>query len=400
MVLHTGLYYPYVHFRDESWAKAAALYWRKLARVVPAGFPVRDRPAVQELNEDSRFLISTDPRPAAEAVAPAFIAAVQDNAEVLRARYAVEERPFGRPWQSPPSLALSAERLTGLYPPEVDHELVAALEEAGLARWEARVSRARERVPRVGAEETSWVVVDPALAWVYKCALTQELARRTAFVPVTDQLDAYAVTGDWTPGHIADTLLGRTAPSIGRESARAAVAMMSVRCVLPADLRNVPAEKIVRLRKDYAGEFAAFTAAVEAATGEVVEATRQVTDRAAFESHLQDAFDVHVAQPLESLRKAINGLKMDTVYSALTIKPEATLPGAGLGLWLGGTTTAVGAGIAFTALAARQAAAQQRDNLVAASPAGYLLRVEKELKPATVLRRAGQVVARAAGVGL
>ncbi|MEV6689779.1 DUF6236 family protein [Streptomyces sp. NPDC051130] len=390
MALQTGLYYPYVHLRDESWAKAAALYWRRLARVVPTGFPVRDRPVVRELNEDSRFLIGTDPRPAAEAVAPAFISAVQENTEVLRARFAVQGRQFTQRWQSPPSLALAAEHLTGLYPPEVDQELAAALEEAGLARWESRI----------GPQQTSWVVVDPALAWVYKCALTQELARRTAYAPVTDQLDAYAVTGHWTPEHIADTLLGRSAPQINRESARATVAMMSVRCVLPADLRHVPAEKIVRLRTDYADEFAAFTAAVEAATAEVIEATQEVSDRAAFEVHLQGAFELHVAQPLESLRKAITGLKMDTIYSALTIKPEATLSGAGLGLWVGGTTTAVGAGIAFTALAARRAAARARDTLMAASPAGYLLRVEKELKPATVLQRAGQVVARAAGVGI
>ncbi|MEU2391902.1 DUF6236 family protein [Streptomyces sp. NPDC007369] len=389
MALQTGLYYPYVHLRDESWAKAAALYWRNMARVVPAGFPVRDREVVRELNQGSDFLVDKDPRLATEVVAPAFIAAVQDNAEVLRARFAVEGRQF-TDWRSSPSLASTARHLTGLYPPEVSHELVAALEETGLARWEHRVGR----------RQTSWVVVDPALAWTYKCALTQELARQTAFAPVTDQLSAYAATGHWTPARIANTLLGRAVPTIGRDSAQATVAMMAVRCVLPADLRHVPAEKIVRLRTEYADEFAAFTAAVEAATTEVVGATQEVTDRAAFELHLQGAFDLHVAQPLESLRKAINGLKMDTVYSTLTIKPEATLAGAGLGLWLGGTATAVGAGIAFTALAARQAAARERDTLVAASPAGYLLRVEKELNPATVLQRASRVVARASGVGI
>ncbi len=131
-----------------------------------------------------------------------------------------------------------------------------------------------------------------------------------------------------------------------------------------------------------------------------MEVAGEVTDRAAFELHLQAAFDLHVAQPLEALRKAIHGLKMETVSTAFTIKPEATVSGAGLGMLFGGTATAVGAGIAFTALATRQAAARERDSLVASSPAGYLLRVEKELKPATVLRRAGRVVARTAGVGV
>ncbi|MEV0192345.1 DUF6236 family protein [Kitasatospora purpeofusca] len=392
MALQTGLYYPYVHLRDETWAKAAALYWRNLARVVPAGFPLRDRAVVKELNEGSGFLVDRDPRPAVEAVAPAFIAAVRDNAEALRARFAVDDRRFTSRFQSAPTLAPTTRDLTGIYPEEVPDELEAALQEAGLSYRDWRQT--------VGGQQVSWVVVDPAFAWAYKCAITDELARRTAFTPVTDQLDAYTATGDWGPERIVDTLLGRAAPSVGRETAHARIAMMAVRCVLPADLRHVPADKIVRLRTQYGDEFAAFSAAVEAATADVVGATQQVTDRAAFALHLQGAFDHHLALPLDRLRKAITGLKLDTVYTTLTIKPEVSVPGVGLAWMLGGTATAVGTGIAFAALATRQNAARERDTLVASSPVGYLLRVEKELQPATVLKRAGRALARTAGVGI
>ncbi|OKK21759.1 hypothetical protein AMK16_00155 [Streptomyces sp. CB00455] len=386
MALQTGLYYPYVHLRDDSWAKAAALYWRHLARVVPAGFPVRDRAVIRELNQGSGFLVDTDPRPVAEAVAPMFVAAVRDNAEALRARFAVGRRQLA---QASPRLAPTTRSLTGLYPQEVPGELQDALEESGLATLDWRRTH-----------HGAWVAVDPALAWAYKCAITHELARRTAFTPVTDQVDAHSATGDWTSERIADVLLDRAASTVGHETAEPRVAMMAVRCVLPADLRHVPVEKIVRLRTQYADEFVAFAAAVDAAAADVVEIAQEVTDRAAFELHLQGAFDLHVAQPLESLRKAINGLKMETISTALTIKPEATVSGAGLGMLFGGTATAVGAGIAFAALATRQAAARERDTLVASSPAGYLLRVEAELKPTTVLRRAVRVVARTAGVGI
>jgi hypothetical protein len=34
-----GLYYPYFHIRDERWLKIAALYWPKIIRVVPDGYP-------------------------------------------------------------------------------------------------------------------------------------------------------------------------------------------------------------------------------------------------------------------------------------------------------------------------------------------------------------------------
>ncbi|MFE9481228.1 DUF6236 family protein [Streptomyces spororaveus] len=387
MALQTGLYYPYVHLRDESWAKAAALYWRNLARVVPAGFRVRDNAVVRDLNEGTGFLVNTDPRQAAEAVAPLFVAAVRDNAEALRDRFAVRGRVLAG---VAPRLAPTTRSLTGLYPQEVPGELLHALRESGLATldWRRRT------------HGSAWVAVDPALAWAYKCAITDELARRTAFTPVTDQVEAHSATGDWTSERIAEVLLDRLAPAVGHEAVEARVAMMAVRCVLPADLRNVPVEKIVRLRTQYADEFVAFAAAVDSAAADVVEVAREVTEHAAFELHLQAAFDLHVAQPLESLRKAINGLKMETISTAFTIKPEATVSGAGLGMLFGGTATAVGAGIAFTALATRQAAARERDALVATSPAGYLLRVEKELKPTTVLRRAVRLVGRTAGVGI
>ncbi|MFE4211087.1 DUF6236 family protein [Streptomyces goshikiensis] len=391
MALETGLYYPYVHLRDESWAKAAALYWRNLARVVPPGFPVRDRQVVRELNQGSGFLVDTDPRRAVEVVAPAFVAAVQDNAEALHARFALRSRAFRASLSAAPTPAPRGVALTGLYPEEVPAELEAALEEADLGCYRHREAR---------GQNGTWVAVDPGLAWVYKCAITEELARQTGFTPVTDQLDAYTAVGEWTAERISDALLGRVTPPVGRETAQATLAMMAVRCVLPADLPNVPAEKIVRLRTQYADEFAVFAAAVEAATTAVVGATQEVTDRVAFELHLQGVFDRHLAQPLESLNKAIKGLKMDTIYTTLTIKPEASVLGAGLGWLLGGTTAAVGTGIAFTALATRQAAARERDALMRSSPAGYLLRVEKELKPATLLKRAGRVVARAAGVGV
>jgi hypothetical protein len=384
-MLQTGLYYPFVHLRDDSWVKAAALYWRSLARAVPDGFPVRDRAVVRELNHDSTFIVDTDPRPAAEVIAPAFITAVQDNAQALRSRFAVRGRPLA---QVRPQLASHSQGLAGIYADEVPHDLHAALEEAGLATRDWR----RER----GA----WLAVDPALAWAYKCALTRELARTTAFAPVTDQLDAHTATGQWTADRIADTLLRPAEPPVGRETAQATLAMMAVRCVLPADLRSVPTAKIVRLRTEYADEFTAFTAAVAAATADVVAATEEVTDRRAFAHHLQGTFDQHIAHPLQALRKAIEGLKLETVTTTLAIKPEVTATGAGLGWLIGGTATAVGAGIAFAALATRQVAARERDTLVSSSPAGYLLRVEKELQPTTVLRRAGRLAARTAGVGI
>lgn len=40
-----ALYHPHFHFEDEGWLKAAALYWPKIARIVPAHCRPRDAPA-------------------------------------------------------------------------------------------------------------------------------------------------------------------------------------------------------------------------------------------------------------------------------------------------------------------------------------------------------------------
>jgi len=33
--LATALYYPFIHFKDDSWLTLSALYWDRMARIVP-----------------------------------------------------------------------------------------------------------------------------------------------------------------------------------------------------------------------------------------------------------------------------------------------------------------------------------------------------------------------------
>lgn len=40
MMKRVGLYYPYIHIRDEEWIKTAALYWPRLARIVSDDYPL------------------------------------------------------------------------------------------------------------------------------------------------------------------------------------------------------------------------------------------------------------------------------------------------------------------------------------------------------------------------
>ncbi|MFF4398613.1 hypothetical protein [Streptomyces sp. NPDC001480] len=103
-----GLYYPYIHFRGEQWLKLAALYWPRIARVVPDGYTVRDS------------------------------------------------------------------------------RTTAILTQAGLA-----LETTREIHVGTTARETGqWLAMDPSLAWAYKCALSEHLARVNELEPLTDGLAA------------------------------------------------------------------------------------------------------------------------------------------------------------------------------------------------------------------
>jgi hypothetical protein len=57
----TGLYFPYVHFHDDVWLKTTALYWPRIARVVPPEYPVHDNATVRALADGLDFLVPLDP---------------------------------------------------------------------------------------------------------------------------------------------------------------------------------------------------------------------------------------------------------------------------------------------------------------------------------------------------
>jgi hypothetical protein len=67
-----GLYYPYIHFRDESWLKMAALYWPRMARVVPPGYRTRDSELAKRLDGELGFVVNLNPATARASTATRF----------------------------------------------------------------------------------------------------------------------------------------------------------------------------------------------------------------------------------------------------------------------------------------------------------------------------------------
>ncbi|WP_419587060.1 DUF6236 family protein [Streptomyces sp. Qhu-G9] len=214
---------PFIHFRNERWLKTAALYWRELARVVPQGYRLADSRTCRVPCEELGFITPVDPAQTARQVAPLFLNVVARHGEALRAAgYAVSpawddwDRRARDPFKPEPPLALGhATRHThsGLparagvaasYEKEFTPELRAVLMESGLAADVRRRPGLRERQSLAYGR---WMAMDARLAWVYKCAFVEVLARQGRYTPTTDQQDANLASDGWDTDRIAQSLL-------------------------------------------------------------------------------------------------------------------------------------------------------------------------------------------------
>ncbi|WP_447035121.1 DUF6236 family protein [Streptomyces sp. DSM 118878] len=423
-----GLYHPYFHFRDEEWMKAAALYWPRMARVVPAGFTPGDSGIALALKDELDFLVDVDPAAAAGVVSPVFQQLLRDHSRRLEDLYGgqLANRGVVQPGSLPmmredaydlllhPCRRISGSdpgpELVALHENEVTSDLIrslVALElgEVGVTSTQASASRDTDR--RQGAADR-WVLVDPRIAWSYKCLLTDELARRTGFVPTTDQAAAHSGSGSWDAEQLAAVLLGDTPPSGGSQSSAtpdgqmvSAVGPLAVKCVLPGGLRSIPIEKIIQLRTRHAAEFDAFTDAVAATASELRDTLASIEDQTALQEYLRLAARQRFETPLAELQGAMKGLKIATGYSVIGYKIElGTATAASLGGLAVGSSLLTAGALAFGVASVRRANAESRDAHLRNSGAAFLLRLHYGLPPRSLVRRALRGAARATGTGI
>ncbi|WP_448333790.1 DUF6236 family protein [Streptomyces sp. DSM 41534] len=397
----------YIHCRDERWLKTAALYWPRLARVVPQDYPVADSDTVKELHDGLGLMMPVPPTATAEAIAPYFLQALREH-EAALGRYRLE------PAMRRPVVSVNAEprarweqllnhghsgrhQLAGFHEDEVVPQLRDALIDSDLA-----VSTVRSSIS--GQLDVRWLAMRPDLAWIYKCVFTQVLARSTRYTPVTDQHASHSALteADWNSERVARLLLGEDDAPEDKPDLVDAIGMMSVRLVIPQDIDAVPVKKIVELRKRHKTEFDRFTQAVNSAATDFRDALGDIEDPEALRQHLSLKVSGSFEAPLEELRRAMHGLKVNTTFSALGSKfglgTMATVALAALPA--GMPLVTAGASAVFGVAALWRNAAQTRDAHMNTSPTAYLLRLEKELRPQQLHRRVLEGIGRVTGTAV
>ncbi|WP_406305067.1 DUF6236 family protein [Streptomyces sp. NBC_00885] len=378
-----GLYYPYIHLRDTGWIKAAALYRPRLARMVPSGYPVDDSIVVRTLTDELDFLLNVEPDAAARDVAPLFLDFLRNNIAQVVEEYGVSGSGIRSVSREP---HLRGVRLTlaenwglsGVHWSELDAELRQVLIDSGLA-VEASDATNRTSTPR------PWIAMDPMLAWVYKCALADELARQNGLEPTTDQVPAHLGVYEWDRDRISSTLLG-AAPPVDPGDPVGTVGFLAVKLAVPRNLEDIPISKIVELRRKHATEFEAFEHAISEAADDLGQASRGVCDQKVLQAYVESEIRHRFDQPLKNLQGAMRGLKLGTALGIANLKfeiPALTLLGVAADRPL-----VMASAAAFGIASLCRSAAQVRNEKLRGNPTAYLLRISGEFgpKPANWIR--------------
>jgi hypothetical protein len=397
MLQQIGVYYPYHYIRDEGWLKTVALYWPRLARVVPANYPVADSDTARALADLLDFFVPVEPEPAARAIASRFLDVLTSHGPDLHRRYgepASRARYYreylarlgtGEPLLPPGRMqhrdGSPRTPLAIVLQEEVAPELREALLDMGLA-----VSTTRE------ASDTfiRGLAMAPTIVQVYKCCLVEELALQGQFIPITDQDAAHIEAHGWDNDRIMQALIGEGSPGAPAQQLTDLVGMFAMRTVVPQSPDTVSVRQIVKLRRRHQAEFDAFSAAVTETSALLREELTDVSLPIARERYIQLEIERRFAIPLLELRRAMNGLKIDTAYSAANLKFElpaavtATLGGIASGHTVMGT--AAGAAFGFAGFY-RSVSADRQARRASAPAAAYLLSIERGLAPTSLLRR-------------
>lgn len=94
-----GLYRPFIHFKDDDWLKLSALYWDRMARIVPPSYCSdqrkttlpKDSSVTRALIDNLDYVVNIQPNEVTYPVSDLFTQLLTAHARKLRKRYDVGE---------------------------------------------------------------------------------------------------------------------------------------------------------------------------------------------------------------------------------------------------------------------------------------------------------------------
>lgn len=397
MLQQSGLYYPYIHIRKDTWLKAAALYWKRVDRIVPHDYPTRDSPTARSLIDDLGFIEDRRPGAAAQKTSRLFLDLLRDRGSDLLSdlRIQPDKIQLTEAHHNPKDGGLSSAGTIGyIFAEKLTGDLIAALESEGMAFAASDELRTRRHSRAVGA--ASWIGMDSRLAATYMTVLSRFTAEHFNLSPVTDEPIAHVAMEGLSVDAIASALVGdaRAPQSDSRANREQRVATLAIQSVLPRSLGLIGVDDIIRFRRDHESELGAFQAAVRAA-GADLSALAHDVDSGTLRQAIEEATQNHLLGPHGELEKAMKLFGFETLHSATTLQLPFT---AGVGAYIAAQTTPVLAtplaAIAVAGSALATDAKRRRGLRRQAGAANYLLELRAGLTPRTAAQRQIRNLAR------
>jgi hypothetical protein len=410
-----GLYYPYFHIRDERWLKVAALYWPKIIRVVPDGYPTtNDTETARVLIGELGFIERQSPGSSVQAVAQCFLELLSNPDPRLTRKFCLRgvenlsgpmllQAATGRGTGGSPERLLAAVRTN-----QIDPQLASALIER---RWAVQaysrsdIALALAHPPDKRGYEPDgpgWLAMDERLVTVYTSVLAEDVAIANQLQPTTDQVLSYAVASQWKASGIAAALLdepGSRPVAASTGGLAEALGFLALNLVIPDRIDDVPASKIVEVRQRYGSEFRAFGLAVDQAASELSDLAG-IRDRSILDRYLKDEVAARFSDPMDELARQLRSLGLDAATLAVNVKTE--LPAAvgfvGAAAVTGHPLIAGTSAAALGILGIRRGVRQRREAIRQTLPsASFLLHARGEMTTQGLLTRTLRQVARITG---
>jgi hypothetical protein len=411
-----GLYYPRIHFPSDAWIKVAALYWTKMARIVPREYTPRDSETVRMLRDELNFIVDVHPPLHQEdsGACDIFRHFIYRNHAELHKRYAVKGAGFTQNTRHPMGYPFDFESWNDAHGEplvaEVAEEKVAwSLRRELVSHGLAFAKPASERHEFFYDDVPSSLLMHPNLARVYMSALAEDIARENHLCPTTDDPGVYAASTGWTIDRMSNLLLPPSAREIPdpefdtlewRVGGPDPIGMLAIRAVIPRDIDHIPTQKIIKIRKTLTPYFIAFRNAVNTIEGEIRQQLERIQDTAIIRAYLEQEVHEKLLTPVKELRNEMRHMKIDTTTATLTFKYEVP---ALAGLIAGGVLAhdsllAGGAAAAVGLLGLIRGHRHNRATYRAHSPVSYLMLLEDQLGARSALDRAARQIRKITGL--
>lgn len=380
-----ALYYPYIHFQSDTWLKRAALFWDRVARIVPTGVSTsQDSEVARQLSGELNLIHNVDPEQYVLSLREPFCGLLREHGDALAKRYALQ---LAR--AETPGYALALDPTGEVVCPASMYASKLPYTDIGKELLDRRLAL------RLADPEGELLLLHPRLADVCGMVLADTISQSNGYLPVTDRDEPYLALGNLSASVMVNLLLDgeraiRSTPAI--DPTTELIASVCLQAVLPANLSKVPVESLIRLRKTRRDELSQFQQWTREAAGQLVSEMGQAPSVEAIRLHLSVFVDKEVTPQLRRMQRIFREAGLKATLGVLTVRPDVPklmLAGGCAAQGVLPPVAAVAAGTAAAALAlipiAQDAQARAKEEL--RTGAGYLLHVRDATSPSGVASR-------------